>query len=217
MPRAYAGLGMTTGLAADRAALSSPVAGQQFYETDTGIMYCYTGSAWRAVSATTAATGGVLRVVQAVKTDTFASTPGALWTNVVGLSVSITPYSSSSKFLVTVDLKGSGAESATTIRSRLVRDGNPIYVGDAASSRPRSLSMSYGGNTSSDGAKFSVHQMGGTFLDSPNTAAQITYAVQIGGDTNNLNIFVNRTVNDRDNAYYDGRCASSLTVMELAA
>lgn len=46
MPRAYAGLGMTTGLAADRSALASPVAGQQFYETDTSTLYLYTGAAW---------------------------------------------------------------------------------------------------------------------------------------------------------------------------
>lgn len=46
MAKSFHGLGTTTGLAADRSALASPVAGQQFYETDTNTLYVYTGSAW---------------------------------------------------------------------------------------------------------------------------------------------------------------------------
>lgn len=50
MPKSFSGLGVTIGLAADRTAISSPVAGQQFYETDTNKLYVYTGSAWAAPS-----------------------------------------------------------------------------------------------------------------------------------------------------------------------
>jgi hypothetical protein len=47
--RAYAGLGVTTGLAADRAALSGMVAGQQFFETDTKALWIFDGSVWSSV------------------------------------------------------------------------------------------------------------------------------------------------------------------------
>lgn len=46
MAKAFGGLGTTAGLAADRTSMSGMSAGQQFFETDTGIMYLYTGSAW---------------------------------------------------------------------------------------------------------------------------------------------------------------------------
>ena len=46
MAKTFSGLGTTAGLAADRTSMTGMVAGQQFFETDTGIMYLYTGSAW---------------------------------------------------------------------------------------------------------------------------------------------------------------------------
>lgn len=46
MAKAFSGLGVTAGLAADRAALTGVVAGQQFFETDTKKTYVYSGSAW---------------------------------------------------------------------------------------------------------------------------------------------------------------------------
>jgi hypothetical protein len=44
--KAFGGLGVTAGLAADRTSMSGMSAGQQFFETDTGIMYLYNGSSW---------------------------------------------------------------------------------------------------------------------------------------------------------------------------
>lgn len=46
MARAYSGLGVTTGLAADRAALTGAVAGQQFFETDTTKFFLFNGAGW---------------------------------------------------------------------------------------------------------------------------------------------------------------------------
>lgn len=46
MAKIFANTGVTTGLAADRAAMTSPFAGQYFYETDTKKIYVYSGSSW---------------------------------------------------------------------------------------------------------------------------------------------------------------------------
>jgi len=44
--KAFGGLGVIAGLAADRTSMTGMVAGQQFFETDNKIMYLYDGSAW---------------------------------------------------------------------------------------------------------------------------------------------------------------------------
>ncbi len=158
--------------------------------------------------------GAVLQVVQVVKTDAFAGTPGAVWADVSGLSVAITPSSTSSRILIIVDLKGSGTSNSSIIRSRLLRNGSAIYVGDASSNRPRSLGQFYVGGASDNG--FYLAQIGGTFVDSPATTSAVTYNLQIGADDTTRTVYVNRTNNDRDTIYYDSRSASSITLLEIA-
>lgn len=158
--------------------------------------------------------GGVIQVVQAVKTDAFGAALSNLqWQDVTGMSVTITPKINTSKILILVDLKASGTQAASIVRSRLLRDSTPVYIGDAASNRARSMGQFYGGNSD---ANFYMAQIGGTFLDSPNTSSAITYKVQIGGDANTSTLYVNRTQGDRDGTNMDARGASSITVMEIA-
>lgn len=161
------------------------------------------------------APGSVIQVVQAVKTDAFAGSAGALWADISGLSASITPASASNRILIIVDLKGAGQTDATVIRSRLLRNNTPIYVGDAASTRPLSLGQFY---ISSGGAgQHYLAQLGGCFVDSPNTTSAVTYKVQYGGDSNASVVYINRTQGDRDSTYMDSRVASSITLLEIAA
>ena len=49
------------------------------------------------------ANGGIIQVVQSVKTDTF-STSSSSFTDITGLSATITPSSNSNKILVILDL-----------------------------------------------------------------------------------------------------------------
>lgn len=46
LAKAFGGLGVTAGLAADRTSMTGVVAGQQFFETDTKKMFVYSGSVW---------------------------------------------------------------------------------------------------------------------------------------------------------------------------
>jgi len=161
-------------------------------------------------------TGGILQVVQTVKTDVFSSNPsGVVWTDITGLSVSITPSSSTNKILILCDVKGTGTQSGTMIRTKLLRNNTDIYVGDAASNRPRGMAQFYGVDAAS--ASYHIAQIGGTFLDSPGTTSSVTYKIQIGGDNNSSTIYINRTAGDRDDNYRDARVASSITAIEIAA
>lgn len=156
----------------------------------------------------------ISQVVQVVKSDTFAGTPGAVWLDVTGLSVSITPTSASNKILIFADIKGAGTAGNSIVRTRLLRNSTAIYVGNAASNRPLSLGHYYGGDTASDA--FYIAQLGGTFLDSPATTSPVTYKIQIGSDANDRTAYINRTNGDRDTAYFDSRVASSITLLEIS-
>ena len=159
-------------------------------------------------------TNSVLQVVQTVKTNTFsAQLAQGVFTDVTGLSVSITPTSATSKILCFIDI-GVGHSTITTgaANVRLVRGSTPIYIGDAAGSRAQSImSFPYIAD-----AIYSLFRYSGVFLDSPNTTSSTTYKYQIAGQNNTYTVYVNRTHSD-DNRWEDPRVASSITVMEIAA
>jgi hypothetical protein len=162
--------------------------------------------------------GTVLQVVTASKSDSFAAGPGAVWGDIPGLSVTITPKFANSKMLVLADIKAAGTQDNTTVRSRIVRGISGTFtdvgVGNAAGNRPRVLGEFY---ISSGGAGiYYMAQIGGNISDEPNTLLPVTYKAQIGGDGNATVVRVNITQGDRDTAYYDGRGHSSITVMEIA-
>jgi hypothetical protein len=162
--------------------------------------------------------GAVIQVVTTEKKDSFASSVGAVWGDIPGLSVTITPRFVNSRFLVMADIKAAGTQDASIIRSKIQRGISGTFtdvgIGNAASNRPRLLGQFY---ISSGGAGiYYMAQVGGNISDQPNTLLPVTYKTQIGGDNNASILRVNTTQGDRDNAYFDGRGHSSITVMEIA-
>jgi hypothetical protein len=150
-----------------------------------------------------------VQIAQVVKTDTF-STTSTSFTDITGLSVSITPTNSSNRILVMYQLLATADPANSGFCIRLVRDSTPIFVGDAAGSRPQVTN----GITSSLN-NFCVVPMGGSFLDAPSTTSATTYKIQMFNSAGTTS-YVNRSVNDRDSTSFDGRGASSIIVMELA-
>jgi hypothetical protein len=152
--------------------------------------------------------GAVLQVVSTTKTDTF-STSSASFTDITGLSVSITPVSASSKIYVIASLCGAVNGAAGTAQYRLMRDSTAIAVGDAAGSRTRSSS---GLTYQADGNRLDSY----TFqtLDSPATTSATTYKVQM--ITSSVTAYIGRTYADSDVATWS-RTVSTITVMEVAA
>lgn len=158
--------------------------------------------------------GKVLQVVSTVKTDTF-STSSSTFTDVTGLSVSITPSSATSKILVMANVMASQSGSDKFGLMRLLRGSTTIYMGDAASNRTQALS-----NIWADGTIFGSDRQTNTFapmyLDSPATTSSITYKIQIANAENTTAFYINRSGQDADAAKY-ARTASSITVMEVSA
>jgi len=156
------------------------------------------------------AAGSVLQVLQTTKTDTF-STSSTSFADITGLSVNITPSSTSSKVLVFMDCKVASTNHVSAF-VRIMRGSTAIYVGDDAGSRI-SATM---GNADDPSDQFAF-QMSGMFLDSPSTTSQVTYKIQMSseGSGNTGTVFLNKSQADSDNDQ-QGRYASSITVMEIA-
>jgi hypothetical protein len=156
---------------------------------------------------TSASNGRVLQVVSTTKTDTF-STSSASFTDITGVSVSITPSNASNKIMVFALVYVGGPVSTTgQAMTRLMRDATAIAIGDASGSRTQA------GSESGFATTFYMAPALHTFLDSPATTSSVTYKVQmrVTADT----FFVNRTGADSD-ATSESRVVSTITVMEIA-
>lgn len=91
--------GLKPGVCTSTTRPSNPFEGQMIYETDTDMVAIWNGTAWRYVSATTPTNGSVLQV-QSTTLQTIwnaSVVPGAS-ADITGLSASITPKSTNSKF-----------------------------------------------------------------------------------------------------------------------
>jgi len=156
--------------------------------------------------------GTVLQVVQAFKSDPW-STTATTFVDVTGLSVTITPTSSTSKFYVAtylgrVSVSGSSWYSTAW---RLTRNGTAIGVGDAGGVKYQSgINIThYDSNYDGNGSMF--------YLDSPNTLSPITYTVQTAGHGSGT-LLLNYSEADQNSAVgYSARAASNLVIMEIAA
>jgi hypothetical protein len=146
-----------------------------------------------------------VQIIQTVKTDTYVQNSNT-FTDIPSYSVSITPTSASNRILVMYTLNTCSANAYNLI-GRLMRDSTPIFIGDAAGSRPRATFQNF--FTSSE----SVYVISGQFLDSPATTSVVTYKFQV---KSGVTLYVNRTQGDRDTVDYDARMASSIIVMEIS-
>jgi hypothetical protein len=154
--------------------------------------------------------GSILQVVQTVKTNSTTVQPGATWTDIPTLSVSLTPASSSNKVLISFNL-----HAITNMRGfvRMVRGSTAIGIGDADGSRVQCTSgdMQW---QESDTAELRNQSM--TWLDSPSTTSSTTYKLQVRSDGGGDLIYINRSYLYTD-AASRGLPVSVITVMEVAA
>ena len=155
-------------------------------------------------SGSVTSVGTILQVVQTAKTDTFTSSSSS-FTDITGLSVAITPSSTSNKVMVIVHTNTSTA-SGNNALLRLLRGSTVIAAGDSAGSRPLAFAQTRVNDTNASLGS-SVN-----FLDSPNTTSATTYKVQMMSQSGTVGI--NRTNADSDSSVI-GRTISSITVMEI--
>ena len=164
------------------------------------------------IPAKTIGTGAVLQVVSTVKTDTFSSTANLnARVTITGLTATITPSSTSSKILILTSLV-IGASGNNHSGYELVRDSTPIFIGDAATSRPR---LTTAATVQSSGVTWETETSSSVALDSPNTTSATTYSIKIGGN-GSATIYINRSGRDNTGSSGDGRYVSTITLMEIA-
>ena len=177
----------------------------------------------RAVNTALAGSGGVLQVVQTTKTNTFVGTSvpdnGGYFIDVTGMSVSITPVSTSSKILIMTTLY-QGVTTANSgyqqsYRLKRVIGGVTTFpiLGDAEGGRPRST----GRMNAYPASQYFMYMSGGIHQDSPNTTSAITYHVQVGGYSASPVMYINRAETFQVSAgEYDTVPVSTITLMEIA-
>lgn len=159
-----------------------------------------------------ATTGSIIKTYQVVKTDTF-TTASTSWVDVTGLSLTVTPSSQTSKFLLVSDVSVGPNSGAGSLSQRFTKNSTVLpYVGDAADIRPQAMAVGYPGDSAGTAPAMVVTKV---YLDSPATTSSITYSIQVLGSTT-VPGYINRTVADRNTSGYDARTASSFTIFEIA-
>ena len=136
--------------------------------------------------------GGIIQIVQTIKTDNFATTSTS-FVDVTNLSASITPRSTSNKVLVRAVVCAGNGQSGSDNKIRVLRGSTVITTNDV-----------FVRNASISETETYVIEI----LDSPSTTSATTYKVQGKVETNE--IFINR----RNNV--DTMGESSITLMEVS-
>tara|TARA_Y100000814_G_scaffold267089_1_gene221325 strand:- start:288 stop:887 length:600 start_codon:yes stop_codon:yes gene_type:complete len=152
--------------------------------------------------------GNILQVKQTVKLDPFSTTSTSL-VDVTGLSVSITPSTTSNKVLVRCSVAIANY-SGNFAYGQLVRGSTFLGEANAAGNRVRPTFMFYQDHDTT------INMQNYEFLDSPNTTSATTYKLQLRCATTGY-AYVNRTYTDGNGVNTEPRLSSTITVMEVAA
>tara|TARA_R100001163_G_C4926910_1_gene104588 strand:- start:60 stop:587 length:528 start_codon:yes stop_codon:yes gene_type:complete len=156
------------------------------------------------------ANGGIIQVVNTIKTDVFTTDQSSSGdeTEITGLNATITPSSNANKILISVVLNS--GNHGTTYGFFIKRGTTTVDAlrGDAASSRKRV--------TAATGIPQDTNQMTSCscmVLDSPATTSAITYKIFVKSDAGTFRL--NRSSQDQDNNT-GSRTVSSITLMEVS-
>ena len=163
--------------------------------------------------ATTTTAGKILQVVQTVKTSKQTIQSASL-TDIAGMSVTITPSSSSNKVLISYSLIAF-TNGGQYWSMRLLRgSSDDIFIGDINSSATSQQRASFGGYTQSYVEARCIAQ---EFLDSPNTTSATTYKLQAHTPYSSSYVIGINSSPTQDNYTYMNNTVSTITAMEVAA
>ena len=148
-------------------------------------------------------TGKVLQVVSTIKNDT-TSTSSGTYSAISGLTVTITPSSSSNKILYSGHLYIASTSSEVVFRLTRTVGGSATEIATPSTfADDEDGTFAHGGGSRYGGQSFE-------FLDSPNTTSAITYGLK--WQTHSGTTYLNRTW---DANWFHG--ISTLTAKEVAA
>jgi len=149
----------------------------------------------------------VIQVAQQVYTASSSTTSNSLVDT--GLTLSITPQSTTSKILILVNLNIGGGIGYTT-GFQLNRAGSAIGTGTIGSS----ANQTAGAGTASNGGFMTV---GISYLDSPSTTSATTYKVQWRTQAGSPTAYINQTQYLSGGAdTYQAGTISTITLLEIS-
>jgi hypothetical protein len=188
----------------------SPATGTAFTLGDSGDTFTIPSGVTLTNNGTASGFGGgkVLQVVQTVKSDTFSSS-AASWTDVTGLSVSITPASTSNKVLIIPSIQSSSSGGGNAFA--IDRDGTRLAVPATVGSR---LSGTFPAGLKTGISEIATNSL--VYLDSPSSTSSVTYKIQVNCNSGSTQ-YVNFNYDDATATINYIRVSSSITVMEIAA
>jgi len=173
----------------------------------TGALPAIDGSALTGLPA-----GSVLQVVSTTKTDNF-TTSNQSWTDVTGLSATITPASTSSKILAKAYVNIGGENNYYAI-GRIERGGSALTANSGGTNGIAGMAAA---NNTENYAQYYMEAMVMEFLDSPSSTSALTYQVQLYSANSNASantLYVNRPYDVANNVR--GLGTSTITLMEIA-
>ena len=148
--------------------------------------------------------GGIIQIKQTFLNTATSTTTSGSFTDISGMSVSITPKFNTSKIFVMITLGSISSAAGISVGFRLLRDSTA--VGNAADTTLQS-----GFTNIYDGGDASLFSASHNFLDSPSTTSAITYKLQWRNSSGTT--YLNRYSGSSDS--YNG--SSTITAMEVSA
>jgi hypothetical protein len=152
------------------------------------------------------AAGNVIQVVSSTKSDT-SSTSSTSYSDISGLSVSITPSSTSSKILVSYNFVAGTNDGYDECHVSLFRDSTDLKGG---SSTGTSYCPVFHTSTS---AKFKMYNFAFEHLDSPSSTSSLTYKLRFNSQSGQILYINTRGATDSGATNWTN---SSITAMEIA-
>jgi hypothetical protein len=166
------------------------------------------------IAAARLPTGSVLQVASATTNSSF-STSATSFTDITGMSVTITPSSSTSKILVMGHMQVGGSDDSRYSAFRLTRNNTSLVEGDKGGNNGTNAFVSCGGQNGNQ-RPYTNESMAFNYLDSPSSTSALTYRMQVNPNaafTGRI-FYLNRPQNTDDNLRI--WTVSTITVMEIA-
>jgi hypothetical protein len=156
------------------------------------------------------ANGGIIQTVNVVKTDAFSATTANSFTDISGLSLSITPSSNLSKILVLTGIYGQANASSGSAVKIVCSSGSAI-IGTDVGSRVATNGGEAGDNNLPAHDVNPIHQ--NILLFSPSTTSAVTIKAQYRLEGSGT-FFINRSRTSNNNTGYI-RTVSTITAFEI--
>ncbi len=155
--------------------------------------------------------GKLLNVYSVNYTDAYtASVTANTWYDFPSLSITLTPTSANSRFLI-ISQVGRMDTDSNGFGFRILRNTIPVGVGTNGGSRP--LATSFGSAINRD-TNHSGDALALTYLDSPNTTDSITYKIQF--NVEGTLVYLNRNVEYANSSQiYNAVTLSTLIIQEI--